>query len=317
MGEVMPSIEENRSEWGEKYGWSDWGEEWSQPWGSPESQWFGTVFPRIHAFVPAPTLLEIAPGFGRWTKYLQAHCGRLIGVDLTERCVEECRRRFQGLGHVEFHVNDGTSLEMVPEKSVDFVFSCDSLVHVETDVVAAYLRQLAGKLTPDGVGFIHHSNLGAYRDQHTGALPTWVENRGWRAQTMTAAAFRDECQKAGLLCVGQEIVNWWAGILSDCFSVFTLPGSRWARPNRVIVNHRLTQEAATLSRLAQLYTAPSFESGGGKASKGVVMHVLDWANQVSRREDLIGRAMISAKRFPFVRQWFLRRKHRLLRRADS
>ena len=118
MGEVMPSIEENRSEWGEKYGWSDWGEEWSQPWGGAESQWFGTVFPRIHAFVPAPTILEIAPGFGRWTKYLQAHCHRLIGVDLTERCVEECRRRFQGLSHAEFYVNDGTSLEMIPEKSV-------------------------------------------------------------------------------------------------------------------------------------------------------------------------------------------------------
>ena len=43
-----------------------------------------------------------------------------------------------------------------------FVFSFDSLVYAENDVIAAYLSQLARKLSPDGVGFIHHSNIGAY-----------------------------------------------------------------------------------------------------------------------------------------------------------
>ena len=32
-----------------------------------DSQWFGLIFPRIHAFLPTGTILEIAPGFGRWT----------------------------------------------------------------------------------------------------------------------------------------------------------------------------------------------------------------------------------------------------------
>ena len=35
------------------------------------------------------------------------------------------------------------------------------LVHLEKDAIAAYLTQIA-KLKPDGVGIIHHSNLGAY-----------------------------------------------------------------------------------------------------------------------------------------------------------
>jgi len=42
------------------------------------------------------------------------------------------------------------------------VFSLDSLDHAEGDVMEAYLGQLAHKLTPNGVGFIHHSNLGMY-----------------------------------------------------------------------------------------------------------------------------------------------------------
>ena len=49
-----------------KYDWKEAGEEWSQPWGSSAAQWAGTIFPRIRECLPADTILEIAPGFGRW-----------------------------------------------------------------------------------------------------------------------------------------------------------------------------------------------------------------------------------------------------------
>jgi hypothetical protein len=52
-----------------------------------------------------------------------------------------------------FHVNDGRSLAAVADGSVDLIFSFDSLVHVEADVMLAYLEQLAHKLTPHGIGF--------------------------------------------------------------------------------------------------------------------------------------------------------------------
>ncbi len=51
---------------------------------------------------------------------------------------------------------------MVADGSIDFVFSFDSLVHAEEDVIRSYLDQLGQKLRPDGVGFLHHSNLGEY-----------------------------------------------------------------------------------------------------------------------------------------------------------
>jgi hypothetical protein len=52
---------------------------------------------------------------------------------------------------------------MIPDESVDFTFSFDSLVHVEADVLEVYLQQLASAMTKDGVGFIHESNLGSTR----------------------------------------------------------------------------------------------------------------------------------------------------------
>src|SRR5687767_243949 len=129
----MPSVEENLRVWKDRYNWEQGGEEWSASWGSAEAQWYGTVYPRIHSFVPAQRILEIAPGFGRWTQMLKGHCQQLTVVDLSERCIEACKRRFQADDHITYHVNDGKSLAMIPDNSIDFVFSFDLLVHVEED----------------------------------------------------------------------------------------------------------------------------------------------------------------------------------------
>ena len=73
-------------------------------------------------------------------------------VDISERCIEACRQRFAAESHIAYHANDGRSLEMVADRSIDFVFSFDSLVHADADVIEDYLRQLGRKLTPNGVG---------------------------------------------------------------------------------------------------------------------------------------------------------------------
>src|SRR5207253_469039 len=160
----MPSVEENLSTWDRSYDWTQGGDEWSSAWGGAEAEWFGTILPRIHSFIPAGTVLEIAPGYGRWTHYLKDSCEKLILVDLAERCIDACKQRFASSSHITYHVNDGKSLEMIADNSIDFVFSFDSLVHAEADVLEAYLSQLAKKLKPNGVGFIHHSNLGMYSE---------------------------------------------------------------------------------------------------------------------------------------------------------
>src|SRR5437868_2163936 len=204
----MPTVEENLHIWDGGYDWSQAGDEWSKPWGSVEAEWYGTIFPRIHAFVPTGTILEIAPGCGRWTQMLKELCERLIVVDLSRICIKACQRRFRLERHITYHVNDGKSLEMVPDGSVDFAFSFASLTIVEDDVIEAYLTQLARKLTPDGIGFIHHSNIGEYVDGSTGNLPFYIKDRGLHAKSMTAKRFRELCRAAGLRCVSQELINW-------------------------------------------------------------------------------------------------------------
>ena len=154
-----------------KYDWKEAGEEWSQPWGSSAAQWAGTIFPRIRECLPAGTILEIAPGFGRWTHYLKDYCNELWAVDKSSDCIEACQERFASVSHVRCFLNDGRSLSMIPDASVDFVFSFDSFVHPDRDVVEAYLRQLGTKLKIGGKGFIHHSNFGEYVNSPRERLP--------------------------------------------------------------------------------------------------------------------------------------------------
>jgi SAM-dependent methyltransferase len=265
----MPGVEQNLANWSRQWDWSQGGDEWSAWWGGTRAMWLGALLPRIHAFVPAGTVLEIAPGFGRWTQFLQGLADRLVIVDLTPECIDACRERFAAASNIDYHVNDGRSLDMVADGSIDLVFSFDSLVHAELDVLEAYLQQLARKLAPDGVGFIHHSNIGAYRPltrlarrapaqqfHRLAKRGLIIDLSAWRAESVTADAFARACSAAGLRCVTQELIAWERGpYLIDALSTFTRAGSAWDRPLQRIRNPLFRAEA---SRMAQAYAAPSF-----------------------------------------------------------
>ena len=244
-----------------KYDWREAGEEWSQPWGSSAAQWEGTIFPRIRDCLPADTILEIAPGFGRWTHYLKRYCRQLWAVDRSSECIEVCRRRFEGDSHVRCYLNDGRSLSMIPDASVDFVFSFDSFVHTTRDVVEAYLRELRTKLKIGGTGFIHHSNFGEYVDSLRERLPEalakpliklkildWAHHRH---PSMTAELFRALCAEHGLHCLSQELVNWRGRRLIDCLSLFVRSDSAEGNPTKSIRNPNFMREAARIRRESQ------------------------------------------------------------------
>jgi len=249
----MPTIEENRKTWS-TYKWPEEGDEWSVEWGGTPYLWCGTIFPRIRAFLPADSILEIAPGYGRCTQYLLSLCSELTVVDLSERCIKACQERFKSCSHIKYFVNDGKSLDMISDNSIDFVFSWDSLVHAETDVLHSYLHYLWAKLKPTGYGFFHHSNIGAFTNPETGKLT--VDNRHWRATSMTAGIFRGYCDEVGLECISQEIIGWGGDVLGDCFSLFRKEAPGKYHETVISENREFMNEAFRLRKIAQLFHPP-------------------------------------------------------------
>lgn len=262
----MPSVEDNKRAWDGTYSWAQRGDEWSSAWGGAAMQWYGTLLPRIHRFLPAGRVLEIACGHGRWTQFLKDRCSALVAVDLSRECVDACRERFSAWPHLEFHLTDGRSLDIVDDHSVDFVFSFDSLVHADTAVLDAYLAQLPRILTHDGAAFLHHSNLGEYQARYRRVrsvpllepvlrrLGVLDRNLHWRDPEVSAARVAEMALRHGLSTISQEIVPWGTKrAYIDCFSTLVLPGSALARSNRVFRNAAFAREAGQLAALAQLY----------------------------------------------------------------
>ncbi len=225
----MPTIEENFKKWNDTFDWQKEKPEWCESALTNDLFWQFSLFPRIQSFLPAKTILEIAPGHGRWTEFLKRHCETLLLVDLSPNCIEACKKRFVKNPHLKYFVNDGKSLEFIGEHSVDFVFSFDSLVHCEKEAIEAYLKELSTKLSPNGVGFIHHSNLAAHDTASMSPEEKALLSRGWRGRSMSAEIFSDACPENKLSCVTQERINWNSRWLIDCLSTFTPVGSVWER----------------------------------------------------------------------------------------
>jgi 2-polyprenyl-3-methyl-5-hydroxy-6-metoxy-1,4-benzoquinol methylase len=233
-------------------------------------QWYGAILPRISAFVPADTIVEIAPGYGRWTAFLKDLCKHLIVVDLSERCIDRCRQRFADYSHISYFVNDGQSLDMIEDGEIDFIFSFDSLVHAEAEVLKAYAAAFAKKLRPNGAAFIHHSNLGEYirrieAQSKLSKIPMLLDvlkrlgicdnvTEQWRAPSMTAAKMAMFAEEQNLQCVSQELVTWQSSFaLVDCLSTLVPRRSRWSRQCRVLRNRDFMLEAKHISHLSCLY----------------------------------------------------------------
>jgi SAM-dependent methyltransferase len=208
----MPDLSWNKNTWDGSYDWTAEGEEWSAWWGGSEAQWFSTLYPRLHRFLPAGRVLEIAPGYGRWTKYLLHGCQSYVGIDLAEQAVSACRKRYAADDRARFHQNDGISLDEARDGAFDLVFSFDSMVHAELDVLESYIPQIIRKLSPGGVAFIHHSNFFT--------LPDTTPNPHSRALSVSGERVAGLVRQHGGRMLVQEIINWGGDDPIDCLTLF-------------------------------------------------------------------------------------------------
>jgi len=91
-------------------------------------QWNNVIHSRIHRLLPSQSILEIAPGCGRWTPFLLGNAETYDGIDIVPELVEHCRRAYGTLkARPKFHLGDGSRLTPIRDASVTLVFPFDSL----------------------------------------------------------------------------------------------------------------------------------------------------------------------------------------------
>lgn len=182
----------NREIW-DGWNWERGGEEWTV-----SDAWKASLIEHVlRAHVPPGGLiLEIGPGAGRWTEVLAGLAGHLTAVDISQECVEICRRKFSSCPNTEFHVTDGSSLPLIADSSIDAVWSFDVFVHINARETAGYIDEFRRVLRPGGRAVIHHGATGGC-------------GGGWRSD-VTADVFRGLVESRGLTLVA-EIDRWRDG----------------------------------------------------------------------------------------------------------
>jgi ubiquinone/menaquinone biosynthesis C-methylase UbiE len=170
----------------QNWDWEAGGEEWSR-----SQEWKQSLIDDVllKYLPPGKDVLEIGPGAGRWTEALQQRAKRLILVDLTDRCIELCKKRFAHCDNIEYHVNDGASLAFIPSESVDFIWSFDVFVHISPADTERYIADFKRILRTTGLAVIHHPHAG--------------RSHGGYRSSMTAELFLKFLRKHGLQFVAQ------------------------------------------------------------------------------------------------------------------
>jgi ubiquinone/menaquinone biosynthesis C-methylase UbiE len=173
---IKENIEWNKKRWGQLDKWNEV-DSYGYRWGKGVQQKYnGATLIAEKYLLPYVggrrdlTILEVAPGAGRFTTELIRIAGKLYLLDLNQACIDICKERFKYYTHIEYFVNDGVSCDMVPDNTFDLIATYDSFVHVEPAVIREYLRQFVSKLVPGGIIWIDHSGRGERELGHRTAM---------------------------------------------------------------------------------------------------------------------------------------------------
>jgi ubiquinone/menaquinone biosynthesis C-methylase UbiE len=116
------------------------------------------LFPNIDEY----QVVEIACGHGRIANQVLSdnEPATLTLVDINPDNIKHCIKRFKKYPNLNYITNNGVDLRDIPDGSIDFVYSFDSMVHFNRELVELYINEIKRVLKPGGAAYIHYSNWG-------------------------------------------------------------------------------------------------------------------------------------------------------------
>lgn len=132
-----------------------YGMQWGDPQSVPHLRFVRDqyILPYLN---PDHHAVEIGPGGGRWTRYLVAF-ERLYVVDYHQELLDELTRLYR-LPSLVCIRNNGSDFPSLPAGSIHFLFSFGVFVHLEIDLIRAYLTSMRSVLRPEANVVIQYSD---------------------------------------------------------------------------------------------------------------------------------------------------------------
>jgi len=179
-----------------------------------KQQWDELIYPFIRD-CDFSCVVDLAAGHGRNSDKLREVAAKIYVVDINVENTAFCRERFAGDDRFTFITNNGIDLAGLADNSITLVYCFDAMVHFDSDVVRAYLREFKRVLKPGGRAFCHHSNYTKNPGGNIRDNPSW---RNFMSQSLMA----HYAIKEGLAIVKSVILPWEdtpADREIDCFTL--------------------------------------------------------------------------------------------------
>ena len=128
-------------------------------WGDPEKQRglsFVKEFYLQYHIDRLTNVVEIGPGGGRWTRYM-LNCNHIYAVDYHQELLDELKKNYDSKNMI-FVKNNGTDFPNIPDAEIDFIFSFGVFVHMDIDIIDAYLGNMKRLLKPTSNVVIQYSD---------------------------------------------------------------------------------------------------------------------------------------------------------------
>ncbi len=112
------------------------------------------VLTRLDALGARPqfgTVLDFGCGVGRLCRALASRFERVLGVDVSQAMLTEACAVNADLANIEFVRNDNINLDIVPDQSVDLLYSNLVLQHMPRERQRAYIAEFSRVVRPGGV----------------------------------------------------------------------------------------------------------------------------------------------------------------------
>lgn len=162
--------------------------------------WGGTSFRKLFSCLNLANIVELACGRGRHVPQYLPVAGHVTLVDVLEKNIDICKKRFKKYDNISYYKNNGHDLQQLSDNKYTALFSYDAMVHFELLDIAEYLFETYRILVDGGMALFHHSNNHA---DYKASFATGIGGRSF----MSKEVFAHLAYRAGFEIVEQELID--------------------------------------------------------------------------------------------------------------
>lgn len=177
----------------------------------------GSVFRNLFQKLDLNNVVELACGRGRHVPNYIDLSGHITLVDILQKNIDICKRRFGENKSISYYKNQGYDLKDLNAGEYTAIFSYDAMVHFELLDINSYLIDFYRILKPGGRVLLHHSNFDAIYSGRYG------HSLAYGRSFMNYKIFSYLALHAGFIVLDQQLLRWHNLPDLDCLTLLEKP----------------------------------------------------------------------------------------------